>query len=67
MVNTLRLLGRRMRKFTIPNRSSVPMEYKEFDEAGRMCPSAYFDRTADVMEELGHGGIFGGIEFVSYQ
>ncbi|WP_454884727.1 arsenical resistance protein ArsH [Sphingomonas oryzagri] len=51
-VNTLRLLGRWMRMFTIPNQSSVAMAYKEFDEAGRMKPSAYYDRIADVMEEL---------------
>ncbi|NJR78728.1 arsenical resistance protein ArsH [Sphingomonas corticis] len=51
-VNTLRLLGRWMRIFTIPNQSSVAMAYKEFDEAGRMKPSAYYDRIVDVMEEL---------------
>jgi arsenic resistance protein ArsH len=52
VVNTLRLLGRWMRMFTIPNQSSVPMAYKEFDDAGRMLPSAYYDRVVDVMEEL---------------
>jgi arsenic resistance protein ArsH len=52
VVNTLRLLGRWMRMFTIPNQSSVPMAYKEFDEAGRMRASAYYDRVVDVMEEL---------------
>jgi len=52
VVNTLRLLGRWMRMFTIPNQSSVPMAYKEFDDAGRMRPSAYYDRMVDVMEEL---------------
>jgi arsenic resistance protein ArsH len=52
VVNTMRLLGRWMRMFTIPNQSSVPMAYKEFDEAGRMRPSAYYDRVVDVMEEL---------------
>ena len=41
VVNTLRLLGRWMRMFTIPNQSSVPMAYKEFDDEGRMRPSAY--------------------------
>lgn len=51
-VNTLRLLGRWMRMFTIPNQSSVAMAYKEFDEAGRMRPSSYYDRIIDVMEEL---------------
>jgi arsenic resistance protein ArsH len=51
-VNTLRILGRWMRMFTIPNQSSVAMAYKEFDEAGRMRPSSYYDRIVDVMEEL---------------
>jgi len=51
-VNTLRILGRWMRMFTIPNQSSVAMAYKEFDESGRMKPSAYYDRIVDVMEEL---------------
>ena len=52
VVNTLRLLGRWMRMFTIPNQSSVPMAYKEFDEDGRMRASSYYDRVVDVMEEL---------------
>jgi arsenic resistance protein ArsH len=52
VVNTLRLLGRWMRMITIPNQSSVPMAYKEFDDEGRMRPSAYYDRVVDVMEEL---------------
>lgn len=51
-VNTLRLLGRWMRMFTIPNQSSVPKAYEQFDEAGRMKPSAYYERVVDVMEEL---------------
>jgi len=51
-VNTLRLLGRWMRMFTIPNQSSVAKAFEEFDEAGRMKPSSYYDRIVDVMEEL---------------
>ena len=51
-VNTLRLLGRWMRMFTIPNQSSIAMAFKEFDEAGRLKPSSYYDRIVDVMEEL---------------
>lgn len=51
-VNTLRLLGRWMRMFTIPNQSSVPKAYEQFDEAGRMKPSGNYDRVVDVMEEL---------------
>jgi arsenic resistance protein ArsH len=41
-----------MRMITIPNQSSVAKAYDEFDEAGRMKPSAYYDRLVDVMEEL---------------
>ena len=52
VVNQLRVLGRWMRMFTIPNQSSVPKAYMEFDEAGRMKPSAFYDRVVDVMEEL---------------
>ncbi|BAJ83091.1 arsenical resistance protein ArsH (plasmid) [Acidiphilium multivorum AIU301] len=51
-VNTLRLLGRWMRMFVIPNQSSVARAYEQFDEAGRMLSSAYYDRVVDVMEEL---------------
>jgi arsenic resistance protein ArsH len=51
-VNTLRLLGRWMRMITIPNQSSVAKAYDEFDDAGRMKPSAYYDRIVDVAEEL---------------
>jgi len=52
VVNTMRLLGRWMRMFMIPNQSSVPMAYKEFDDHGRMRPSGYYERVVDVMEEL---------------
>ena len=51
-VNQLRVLGRWMRMITIPNQSSVPKAYEQFDDAGRMKPSAYYDRVVDVMEEL---------------
>lgn len=51
-VNTLRLLGRWMRMITIPNQSSVPKAYTEFDDAGRMKPGPLYDRVVDVMEEL---------------
>jgi len=51
-VNQMRILGRWMRMITIPNQSSVAKAWAEFDEAGRMKPSAYYDRIVDVMEEL---------------
>lgn len=51
-VNTLRVLGRWMRMFTIPNQSSVPKAYDEFHPDGRMKDSPYRDRLVDVMEEL---------------
>ena len=51
-VNALRVLGRWMRMITIPNQSSVPMAYKEFDEAGRMKPGPLYERVVDVCEEL---------------
>lgn len=51
-VNQMRILGRWMRMITIPNQSSVAKAFTEFDEAGRMKPSAFYDRVVDVMEEL---------------
>lgn len=51
-VNQLRVLGRWMRMFTIPNQSSVPKAFMEFDDQDRMKPSPLYDRVVDVMEEL---------------
>lgn len=50
-VNQMRILGRWMRMVTIPNQSSVPMAWKQFD-SGRMKPSSLYNRIVDVMEEL---------------
>lgn len=52
VVNQLRALGRWMRMFTIPNQSSVPKAFTEFDDNDRMQPSPYYERIVDVMEEL---------------
>lgn len=51
-VNQLRVLGRWMRMITIPNQSSVAKAFLEFEDNGRMKPSAYYNRIVDVMEEL---------------
>lgn len=51
-VNQMRILGRWMRLITIPNQSSIPKAFQEFDAAGRMRPSPLYDRIVDVMEEL---------------
>jgi arsenic resistance protein ArsH len=51
-VSQLRVLGRWMRMIAIPNQSSVAKAYEQFDDAGRMKPSPYYDRIVDVMEEL---------------
>ena len=52
VVNQLRVLGRWMRMLTIPNQSSVPKAFLEFDDSDRMKPSPYYNRIVDVMEEL---------------
>jgi arsenical resistance protein ArsH len=54
-VNSLRILGRWMRMFTIPNQSSVPKAYTQFtdeSEGSRMLDSSNRDRLVDCMEEL---------------
>lgn len=51
-VNQMRILGRWMRMVTIPNQSSVPKAFTEFDEAGRMASGPLYNRVVDVTEEL---------------
>lgn len=51
-VNNLRTLGRWMRCVVIPNQSSVPQAYKEFEENGTMKATGYRSRVVDVAEEL---------------
>lgn len=51
-VNNMRVLGRWMRMLTIPNQSSVPRAYTEFEDDGTMKDSSLRDRVVDVMEEL---------------
>lgn len=51
-VNQLRVLGRWMRMVTIPNQSSIPKAFMEFDDNDRMKPGPLYDRVVDVMEEL---------------
>ncbi len=51
-VNQLRVLGRWMRLLTIPNQSSTPKVFLEFDDNDRMIPSSNYNRMVDVMEEL---------------
>ena len=50
-VNELRILGRWMRLLTIPNQSSIPKAWLEFQK-GRMKPGPLYNRIVDVMEEL---------------
>ena len=47
----MRILGRWMRMITIPNQSSLPKAWLEF-ESCQMKPSSFDDRIVDVMEEL---------------
>ncbi|RPA72160.1 arsenate resistance ArsH, partial [Ascobolus immersus RN42] len=66
-VNTLRILGRWMRMFTIPNQSSIPKAWTEYTDpvatpepstmvekegGNRLKPSSLRDRVVDCMEEF---------------
>jgi len=41
-----------MRMITIPNQSSIPKAFAEFDDTDRMRPSPLYLRIIDVCEEL---------------
>ena len=51
-VSNMRILGRWMRMFTIPNQSSIARAHEQFDEKGRMRAGPFYERIVDVMEEL---------------
>ena len=51
-VNQMRILGRWMRMVTIPNQSSIPKAWLEFDKEGRLPEGPFYRRVVDVMEEL---------------
>ena len=51
-VNQMRILGRWMRMVTIPNQSSIPKAWLEFDKEGRLPDGPFYRRVFDVMEEL---------------
>ena len=51
-VNQMRILGRWMRCITVPNQSSVPKAFQQFDDNDRMLAAPFYDRMVDVMEEL---------------
>jgi arsenic resistance protein ArsH len=51
-VNQMRILGRWMRMITIPNQSSIPKAWLEFDGKGRLPKGPFYARVVDVMEEL---------------
>lgn len=51
-LNQMRILGRWMRMITIPNQSSIPKAFLEFEEDGSMKDSSFYTRIVDVMEEL---------------
>lgn len=51
-VNQMRILGRWMRMVTIPNQSSIPKAWLEFDGGAHLKDGPYYRRIVDVMEEL---------------
>jgi arsenic resistance protein ArsH len=51
-VNQMRILGRWMRMVTIPNQSSIPRAFLEYEEGERLPEGPFYRRVVDVMEEL---------------
>ncbi|MEP2716800.1 arsenical resistance protein ArsH [Pseudophaeobacter sp.] len=51
-VNQMRILGRWMRMVTIPNQSSIPKAWLEFEDGERLPDGPLYRRVFDVMEEL---------------
>ena len=51
-VNLMRQMGRWMRMLTIPNQSSIPKAYQEFNENGSLKEGPFRNRVIDVVEEL---------------
>lgn len=51
-VNNLRTLGRWMRCVVIPNQSSLPQAYKEFNQDGTLKDTSFRSRIVDVLDEL---------------
>lgn len=51
-LNQLRILGRWMRCFVVPNQSSIPKAWTQFDEEGRLKDTGFRERVVDVAEEF---------------
>lgn len=51
-VNQMRIMGRWMRMVTIPNQSSIPRAFLEYEEGDRLAEGPFYRRVVDVMEEL---------------
>lgn len=51
-LNQMRVLGRWMRMLTIPNQSSIPRAFLEYEDGDRLPEGPFYSRVVDVMEEL---------------
>ena len=51
-LNQMRVLGRWMRMLTIPNQSSIPRAFLEYEDGDRLPEGQFYSRVVDVMEEL---------------